>query len=635
MLANKLMGGSEDTLYVDDVSTSYLRTGTGADTTVTTNIDMTKGYMLWTKGRSGATDHAIYDSARGVTLDLASNTTGAQTTQSTGLKAVSATGHTVGSLDKMNTSGATYVDFVFRKAPKFFDVVTWTKGTNTNNRIPHALGSIPGCIIIKSITSSSQWFVWHRTFSNPLRNYLILNATDAVATAGADFWGASSPTATDFGINDSIFGSAGEQWVAYLFAHDAGGFGLTGTDNVISCGSFNYQTFPHTVELGYEPQWLMVKQYDGTGDWIMFDNMRGLTANSSGAKGTRLLANTSGAETTSDNLYYGSATGFNLNLPAYGKYIYLAIRRPNKPPTSGTEVYNGTLRPDWTLDATYDLGLNGFDLVGGFGPRGSGGYSYAFLDRLRGQTQDLKTASTAEGVAVGMKFVNQSSISPTDGTWGPTKGSAILHAFRRAPGFFDEVCYTGDATASRTVTHNLTAIPELMIVKARSGSGNWYVWYSPDGTAILNSTGQGYANDRTTFGAVPTASVFTCDNADVYDINASGVTYVAYLFASLPGISKVGSYTGNGTFQTINCRFTTGARFVLIKRTDSTGDWYVWDTTRGIVADNDPHLSLNTTAAEVTDNDSVDPESSGFIVNQNAATNINVNGGSYIFLAIA
>lgn len=62
---------------------------------------------------------------------------------------------------------------------------------------------------------------------------------------------------------------------------------------------------------------------------------------------------------------------------------------------------------------------------------------------------------------------------------------------------------------------------------------------------------------------------------------------------------------------------------------------YVWDSVRGIVAANDPHLSLNTTAAEVTTDDSVDPDASGFIVNQVAATNINVSGASYIFLAIA
>jgi hypothetical protein len=106
-----------------------------------------------------------------------------------------------------------------------------------------------------------------------------------------------------------------------------------------------------------------------------------------------------------------------------------------------------------------------------------------------------------------------------------------------------------------------------------------------------------------------------------------------YLFATLVGISKVFSYTGNGSSQTINCGFATGARFVLIKRTDAAGDWYVWDTVRGLVAGNDPHISLNTTSAEVTTDDSIDPDSSGFIVNQLSATNINVTSATYIGLA--
>jgi hypothetical protein len=115
----------------------------------------------------------------------------------------------------------------------------------------------------------------------------------------------------------------------------------------------------------------------------------------------------------------------------------------------------------------------------------------------------------------------------------------------------------------------------------------------------------------------------------------AGRTYVAYLFASCPGVSKVGSYTGNGSSQTINCGFTGGARFVMIKRTDSTGDWYVWDTARGIVSGNDPHLSLNTTASEVTTDDTIDTDSTGFVVNQVSATNVNVSSATYIYLAIA
>jgi len=117
--------------------------------------------------------------------------------------------------------------------------------------------------------------------------------------------------------------------------------------------------------------------------------------------------------------------------------------------------------------------------------------------------------------------------------------------------------------------------------------------------------------------------------------NASGGTYVAYLFATAAGVSKVGSYTGTGTTLQINCGFTGGARFVMIKRTDSTGDWYVWDSARGIIAGNDPYLLFNSTAAEVTNTDYVDTYSLGFEISSTAPAAINANGGTFIFLAIA
>jgi len=100
-------------------------------------------------------------------------------------------------------------------------------------------------------------------------------------------------------------------------------------------------------------------------------------------------------------------------------------------------------------------------------------------------------------------------------------------------------------------------------------------------------------------------------------------------------VSKCFSFTGNGTSQTINCGFTAGAKFVLIKRTDSTGNWLVADTARGIVSGNDPLLYLNSTAAEVTTLDWIDPDNSGFIVNQESTANANVNNATYIGLAIA
>ena len=110
---------------------------------------------------------------------------------------------------------------------------------------------------------------------------------------------------------------------------------------------------------------------------------------------------------------------------------------------------------------------------------------------------------------------------------------------------------------------------------------------------------------------------------------------LSYLFATLAGISKVGNYTGTGADLNVDCGFTGGARFILIKRTDSTGDWYYWDSVRGISAGNDPYLLLNSAAAEVTNTDYIDPLNSGFIATTNGSSTINASGGTYIFLAIA
>ena len=132
-----------------------------------------------------------------------------------------------------------------------------------------------------------------------------------------------------------------------------------------------------------------------------------------------------------------------------------------------------------------------------------------------------------------------------------------------------------------------------------------------------------------------TATTIGLETAQNNDTNASSYTYIAYLFASLDGISKVGSYTGTGSNVNVDCGFTAGSRFILIKRTDSSGDWYVWDTERGIVSGNDPYLLLNSDAAEVTNTDYIDPLNAGFTVTSSAPAALNASGGTYLFLAIA
>ena len=633
MLAEKLSGGAAaDVTYVDDVFSSWLRTGTGADVTTTTNIDMTKGYMIWTKGRSGATDHAIYDSARGVTYDLASNTTAAQTTQSTGLKSVSSTGYTIGSLAKMNTSSATYVDWTFRKAAKFFDVVTYT-GTGSARTIAHSLGSAPGCIIVKRIDTAGNWQVYHNGLTSAAYS-IQLNLTSAQASA-TTVWNSTAPTSSGFSVGtDATVNASGATYVAYLFAHDTSSTGL------IQCGGYTGSNSDISVSLGWEPQYLLIKNITTAGnDWVVMDVMRGITMGT--GIDNILYANDSGAEktvynriTSLDPTGFTLTGGYNNTCGASQTYIYIAIRRPNKPPTSGTQVFS-------PVTGTYS---NGVAITTNFpvdtlwqNVRSGSSDNTDVLDRLRGVPSTdtsggayLTTSSTLYETTTSnhTRFWTNTGYSVAGTGAG---NSTAYFAFKRAPGFFDVVCYTGTGSAT-TFNHNLGAVPELYIFKSRSNAQNWYV-YGPlsgatKGVATLNTT-SAYTTSATPNGTITTFGL------DANTWNTSGYTYVAYLFATLAGISKVGSYTGNGTSQTINCGFAAGARFILIKRTDSTGDWKVIDSARGIVAGNDPTLALNSTAAEVTGTDCIDPDSSGFIVNQESTNNLNVNGATYIFLSVS
>ena len=206
-------------------------------------------------------------------------------------------------------------------------------------------------------------------------------------------------------------------------------------------------------------------------------------------------------------------------------------------------------------------------------------------------------------------------------------------SFKRAPGFMDVVAYAGTGS-NQNVTHNLGVVPELMIIKARDVA----VWWMAFTSAIDGSHDylKLQATDAKTDSSLslPTSTTIVLDIVDT-KLNGASYNYISYLFATLPGISKVGTYSGTGNDVNVDCGFTAGARFVMIKRTDATGDWYVYDSVRGIVSGSDPYLLTNTTDAEVTNTDYIDPLNAGFTVTSSAPANLNASGGTYLFLAIA
>lgn len=632
MLANKLLAasGGVDTLYVDDVFSAFTYTGNGTTQTINNGIDLAgKGGLVWVKSRVSTGNHGLVDDARGVRSYLLSDLADAAYSNVLGcdVTAFNTNGFMLGPSQRIssNTSAQTYVAWTFRKAPKFFDIVTYTGNGASNRAIPHTLGIAPGMLWSKSTSTAGNWNVYHRSATGDL----VLNSTAAQTGSRAIMVAASDTTFTVSGVANTN----GVTYVAHLYAHDPS------AEGIIQCGS--YAGLVPTVTLGWEPQFIMFKCLNlHSTDWFMLDASRGITTNSFDNSEQVLRANLSNAE-GAWSILSPLSTGFKLDAGGNyvggdvsgtgNTYIYMAIRRPNKPPTLGTEVYNAIARTGTGAVAT----VTGV----GFAPdtclisaRALSGKGFcSFWDRLRGAPRHIRPYQTSpESTGTDeLSSFNMDGFSTGTSTSGGFTNRAttyINHFFKRAPGVFDVVCYTGTGVTNY-VAHSLGVPPEFMIVKNRSNTADWFT-VAQTWRGFLNTTAamtnDGWPSNAVNigFGNAPTT-------------NALGNTYVVYIFASKAGISKVGSYTGNGSSQTINADFTTGARFILIKRTDAVGDWYVWDTVRGIVAGNDPHLSLNTMAAEVTSNDSIDPHTSGFIVNQVAATNINVSGGSYIYLSFA
>jgi hypothetical protein len=642
--------------YVEDVFNTYLYKGNDGVQTITTGVDtLNDGGLIWFKGRTLNSNNFLFDTERGANEVLWSNNTTAELPTGAGTFNFSSDGFS------LNTNGSNlnqldeyYVAWTWKKQERFFDVITYT-GTGSAQNISHNLGSVPGCIIVKRTDQSSTWAVYHRGVlggTGPEEYYLKLNL-DGSQTNSPDYWDDTAPTNEVFTVGSGTdVNDLNGTYVAYLFAHNDGdgNFGLNGDQDIIKCGRYSGNGLPagQDIDLGFEPQFLLIKKANLSGNWLLHDIMRGLPVGF--AADPYLFANDVAQENSEnagsvDNIAplpngFGIRTNSTTYNDSNGNYVYIAIRRgPMAVPESADEVFeittqgavDGTVPPRFQTSMPVDMGFYRVK---------NATQAWSVSSRLQQDTKvEINTA--AEGNSVLQSFDWSNGYFGVDNTTG-VNSENYAWLWKRAPGYFDVVAYTGDGVAGRTVSHNLGVAPEMMWVKRRDVSSDWAVYHSAIGnTDRLELNNGGPASSVLWWNnTTPTSTEFTV--GDNTTVNFNTATYIAYLFASLDGVSKVGTYVGDGTVgRVIDCGFSSGAKFVLIKQYDNTTDayWSVFDSERGIVSGNDSQLFLNTTDAEDTGHDLVDTTPSGFIVNHDntafAYQEVNADGDSYIFYAIA
>ena len=413
-------------------------------------------------------------------------------------------------------------------------------------------------------------------------------------------------------------------------------FGEEGDQNIIKCGNFvTDSSNGFTLDLPWEPQWLLFKQNNANNNWIILDSMRGWTAD-----GVVDMLYPNVANTESSGSGYEKLLGNTIRFQGYGNnydFMYIAIRRPDglvgKPPVTGTEVFAMDTGKGSSTIPNFD---SGFPVDLSLVRNPSTTSSWWAGTRLT-QGKEIKV-NGAEAQINWQYNVYDSNVGWQNYS-GHTSSNQQSWMWKRNAGF-DVVAYKGyDPAGVRAIPHNLGKVPEMIWMKARDYAGGWYVYHkglnggtNPEQYHLRVNSSNAEVNSANAWAdTAPTSTHWTVGND-----NAGNGTYdyIAMLFASVDGISKVGSYTGNASASGPTITLGFAPRFILIKCASVGGtNWFVYDTLRGLTAGNDKRLYLNTNGGQDTADD-IDPSATGFQV-VSTWDQLNDNNAKYIYYAHA
>jgi hypothetical protein len=643
--------------------------GTASNVTYEYGLNFTPDF-IWIKERTSTSNNVTFDSTRGIQEQLYI-TTAAQSTNTSTVLSFDSGGFSLGIGTAVNETGQDYVGWCLKanggttssntdgtitstvqaNQDSGFSIVKYT-GTGSAATVGHGLSSSPEMVIVKNLSSgSTNWWTWHKDLGGGDK-YVALDSSSGVQTAST-IWNSTSPTSSVFSVGtDSGANGSGTDVIAYCF-HSVDSFSKIGS--YVGNGSENGPI----VETGFEPAFLMTKQTDDTSNWVIVDNKRSTT----NPRDKGLRPNTSDSESTvSNNLVVDFlSNGFQLKQTSgsnanNGNFIYIAFaadpdtEAPTVAKSFNTITYDGT-------------GVDGLAITGvGFKPsmvwikNRDSVRDHNLADIVQGVSKEITPNTTeaqenrsvtsfdSDGFTLDNASgnYNDSSSNYVSWIWATddneptinTEGSIDSIVSANANAGFSIVKWTANGS-DVNIGHGLSAAPELIIMKnisSGTSSDNWVVGNSESGwtkAMHLDLTNADNASDFYWNDTAPTSTVFTAGaGAGVYQ--RSGDDFIAYCFHSVSGYSKISSYQGNGSTQSI-----TGLGFqpdwLMIKRATggSSNGWVICDSVRGVGI----NLRADTSGAEADESAyTTSFDSDGFTLAQ-AGGNTNVSGSTYIYMA--
>ncbi len=664
--------------YIEDVFTQTAWEGNGTNHTVTNGFDYTTdGSMIilkcmnanhtaciaTTEEKNGDGSSKILQPENG---NGWRNESGSITLTSTGI-----TFGDGGSL--WNDSGKTYTAQTFKRSPGFFDMVEFS-GNSTSRSISHNLGTVPGMIWLKRTSGAGDvgdFWVYHKDVTTTSGDYLSLRNTNYKTNSGESLWDISGMTATTFGLGtDAKTNGTGNDYIAFLFSDGSDESWGEGADEaIIKCSTYTgngstSKDSPKDAGVGWEVSYLVNKAYSSSSGyvgWSVLDSISGYGGWDSN-QNRYYEFNSTGASQQNNSFGYNSFIGpqmweTNVNVSGTG-YLYLAVRRMGQKPVkllthvfatvksfaSVTTVPPGSFRtpavmyennraPDFVFAKRYNSTPDWFT-----SSRMNNGQRWP-MNKDDQRTNDNDFIFTS----------HRSVWTDRDST------THISRIFTRAHGWFDHVEFKGEPNTI-TVDHGLGVVPDMIWIRGAanmmvastsidSGGTSWTSCLNcgvRDGSGNMNKSNydaQGYGWNASTDPTATTITLAGSSNANTYKwsngINST-IRNQMFLFKMIPGQSKIGRYDGSGSsVKSIDCGFSNGIRFVIVKRCNGGGggesDWWTTDSELGITSNDSFMGRMNRENTFSTENRIRGGYSAGFRV----GGDLNYSGSSWWYFAIA